>query len=341
MKVFLTVPSLDIESFKGLARVSLELVKRLKDRVDLHVYDVLGKGKNYFKTLTTVPINQLIERADIFHATSPECGIFLPFFKKNTVATFHDFIPFEFSETLGYRKKIIVKNYAKFAWSLASKCKVIVANSSQTAKEIEKHYKRKAIVINPGVDNLKHMKIKKEKITLGFFANFSYRKRANIAIEVFKILKERTDYQLILAGGALYTQYQEQFDIANMIRGLDDVKVLGFVPEKKIQELYNSFDVFIFPSSYEGFGIPILEAQRCGIPTFIMEDARIPEETAKFAIRCGSPEDMANKVMALFHDKSKYSKISKNGMKYAEKFTWEKFVDSYLKIYEALAKSKT
>lgn len=334
MRVLLSLPSLDVPKFKGLAKVSLKLVEGLKDKVDLKVYEAYKEGKSYFKNLTITPLTQLKTKADIYHAVTPENGTFTPFFRKNTVVTIHDFIPY----TQDIKFKDFALAYTTFMWGLAiKKSKVIIANSSLTAKQIKNIFKRDSIVINPGVDEkFKKMNIKKDKITLGFFANFSFRKRVNVAIEVFKILKKKVDCKLIIAGGELQTIYQKQFNVKKLTKGLEDVEILGYVPEDKVVELYNSFDFFLFPSKIEGFGIPILEAQACGIPTFILSDALIPDEVKAKAIVCDSAEDMANKILELINDKYSYRRISEEGIKYAKKFTWENFIEKHIQIYESL-----
>lgn len=180
------------------------------------------------------------------------------------------------------------------------------------------------------------MNAKKEKITLGFFANFSYRKGADKAVEVFKLVKKKIDCKLILAGGHLATIYQRQFDVNEIAKGMKDVEILGHVPDEKVVELYNSFDFFLFPSIYEGFGLPILEAQKCGIPTLVFSWAKIADEAKKKAIECSSVEDMANKIVNLAENKEEYERIRKEGIEYASKFTWKNFVKGYIDIYRSL-----
>jgi len=338
MRILLTVPSLDVPKFKGLAKFSYKLAENLKDKVDLEILEVY-KGKNLFfdysKNLFYTPLKQILSKAEIIHATSPECGALISFLKP-TVITFHDFLLY----SQDIKLKDLVRLYSTFTWGLAVRnAKALVAVSSLTANLLEKIYKRKAIVINPGVDEkFKPMKVKKEKLTLGFFANFSYRKGVDKAIEVYKLVKEKIDCKLILAGGKLQTVYQKQFDVEKMVKGLKDVEIKGYIPEEKVVELYNSFDFFVFPSIYEGFGIPILEAQRCGVPVFVFKDALIPKEAKAKAIECDSIEDMANKIVKLVTDRKTYKKIREEGIKYAKKFSWKNVAEAYLKIYEEIKK---
>ena len=93
MKVFLTVPSTNVQLSKGIAKASYELIKHLKKYVTVETYEVFGENRNYLKSLINVPIKQYFSNADVFHALIPELGAFLPYLKINSIVTFHDFIP--------------------------------------------------------------------------------------------------------------------------------------------------------------------------------------------------------------------------------------------------------
>jgi glycosyltransferase involved in cell wall biosynthesis len=329
--ILLVVPSLDVAKFKGVAKTSLELTKRLN-------YDeifVVYRNFSYLNNLTITPLKELLSRADIIHSTVPESASFLPFFFwKKSIVTFHDLIPMEIGKRLKF--KPFANSYTKIVWKLASKCKCIITNSSQTAEEVRKYYNRKAVVINPGVDErFKPKKVLKDKITLGFFSSFTFRKGVNKAIEVYKLVKKKIDCKLILAGGYSSTFFQRKHSVNELIKGLNDVEVREYVKDEELVDLYNSFDFFLFPSIYEGFGIPILEAQACGIPTLIFESARIPKETRKKAIKCKDINNMANEILTLIDNRKKYNTIRKEGIKYAQNFTWEKFANSHKRIYES------
>ena len=335
--VTLVVPSFNVPKFKGLAKVSKKLYEGLKKEMEVDVIEVHKKGKQYFKTLTVVPFKEATARSKIVHALTPESASFLPLMKwKASIVTWHDFIPLEEYERLHFKLGKLVRMYTSVMWRLASKCDVIIANSSQTAEQIREYYGRDedVYVINPGVDERFEPKVvEKDKPTLGFFANYSFRKCPDKAIEVFKIVKKHIDCKLILAGGKLQTVYQRQFDVKKLVQGLKDVEIKGYIPESKVVELYNSFDVFLFTSSHEGFGLPILEAQRCGIPVLIFKEAKIPEETRRFAIECEDVKDMAEKVINLLENEEEYLWYRKKGIEYTKQFTWDKYVEEHMKIY--------
>jgi glycosyltransferase involved in cell wall biosynthesis len=346
MRVLLTVPSLDVEKFKGIARLSIELYKGLKKAgIDVEIIEIYKTKNNYLNflsTLSSIPTQQLLAKVDIIHGIVPEAAAFLGWIKKvkkvKTVASFNDFIILKHAKKLNFRLRSILRYYSLFMWKNAAKSDVVCALSSQTAKEMEIFLKRKAdYIINPGIDKrFKPMKVRKGKITLGFFANFSYRKGLDKAVEVYKLVKKKVDVKLIIAGGELKTIYQNQFDIKKLTEGLEDVKILGYVPENKIVKLYNSFDFYLFPSLSEGFGIPILEAQACGIPTLVFSWAEIPAEVKAKTIQCRDTKEMAEKILYLIEHPKEYKKISKEGIKYASRFTWDNFTNNYINVYKGL-----
>lgn len=346
MRILLTIPSLDVEKFKGIARLSIELYKGLKKAdIDVDLLEIHRTKNNYLNflsTLSTIPLHQLLAKVDIIHGIVPEAATFLSLIKKakkiKTVASFNDFITLKHAENLNFKLKSILKYYSLFMWKGAAKSDVVCALSSQTAKEMKIFLNREAdYVINPGIDErFKPMKIKKDKITLGFFANFSYRKGLDKAIEVYKLVKRKIDAKLIIAGGELKTIYQSQFDVKKLTQGLKDIEILGHVPENEIVKLYNSFDFYLFPSLSEGFGIPILEAQACGIPTLVFSWAEIPAEVKAKTIQCRDTKEMAEKILYLIEHPKEYKKISKEGIKYASRFTWGNFTNNYIKVYKDL-----
>jgi len=344
MRILLVVPSLYVPFFKGSAKVGAELYKGLKERgFDIEVLEVYRENKSYLNNLIKVPFKQLRSKVDVIHAITPESGAFLGIIKmlKNvkTVVTFHDLSPLESSEKLKFKFKEFVKLYTFLMWKSSLNVDLVTVVSTQTKEEVVKYLgkPKRIAVINPGVDErFKPIKVKKEKITLGFFANFSYKKGVDKAIEVFKMVNKKIDCKLILAGGFMHTIFQEQFDVYKLTKGLKDVEIFGYVSEKYVVKLYNSFDFYLFPSIEEGFGIPILEAQKCGIPVLTFKWAKIPQETKEKTIQCKDVQDMANKILYLIKNREKYKKISRDGIKYASKFTWKNFVETHVNFYEDL-----
>ena len=97
------------------------------------------------------------------------------------------------------------------------------------------------------------------------------------AVRAFKKIDER--------GVAFRVWGRESYDYKMAVAaaaGDRAIEFMGFAPDDKIVQIYDSFDVFVFPSTYEGFGIPIIEAMSRGLPVIINKEGRIPEEVRKY-----------------------------------------------------------
>ncbi|MEM3405997.1 MAG: glycosyltransferase [Candidatus Pacearchaeota archaeon] len=337
-RILIVTSSLDIEWMKGFARFTNEMIKILKSKYDIEVCEInRNRKKEYFRCFLDIPLIEFKSKAKVIVSITPEGAIFTSFIPgKKTIVTFHDFfhLSAKYKNIFG---EIIGKIFMWLAYKFSSCNYILVSNSSQTANELKMLFGKESEVINQGVDinRFKPLKFKKlkESIKLGFLSNFSYRKGADIAVEIYNKLKNKINCQLILAGGKLENSLQIQFEFQNLLND-KNVKILGRIPDKDVPKLYNSFDFFLFPSRAEGFGLPILEAAACGIPVFTLKSAHIPEEVKKASIVCKDEDEIVEKIIELSKNKKLYDKIRFEKMKYARKFTWDKCVNEYDKLIQ-------
>lgn len=145
------------------------------------------------------------------------------------------------------------------------------------------------------------------------------------------------DFQLVVTGkkGWLYR------DIFNTLREtglISDVVFTGYVNEEDIPALYSGADFFIFPSVYEGFGLPILEAMRCGTPVITSDASSLPEVAGEAALYVDplNPGDIAEKILGLAYNDSLKKELREKGFHQASKFSWAKTAGETLKVYEAV-----
>ena len=117
----------------------------------------------------------------------------------------------------------------------------------------------------------------------------------------------------------------------NLVPSAQCLKVinLGFVSKIELVHLYNLCDVFAFPSLYEGFGLPVVEAQKCGLPCVISNAASLPEVGGDGALY-HDPEDveqLADQLQRIYEDKALREDLRFQGFKNAERFSWDKHVE--------------
>lgn len=347
MKAALVIDELAIEKGTGIARYSCELLKGLeKIGIDVEVISTnppklpYGMAINHSLLLP----HKVLKKAgdfDLIHATAPITAVSFAFIKKPKIVTFHDLVSI-------LCKSIGVRAHAKFSipflFRMAARYSdKIIAVSTQTKEELVNYLKvpeEKIIVINSGIGEEFVSNEKKEcdYYVIGYIGALAPRKRVDYTVKAFYYLrKKHPDIEIKLSiCGKKKQEYSKLIKLANDLNlELDkDIEFKGFVPDEKLVEAYNSFDVFVMPSEWEGFGIPILEAQRCGVPVVIRVDAHIPEEVSKYCIKAKSEENMAEKIYELLTNPSLKDDIVRKGMEYSKQFTWEKTISETIKVYE-------
>ncbi len=169
-----------------------------------------------------------------------------------------------------------------------------------------------------------------------FFAVGTRQPRKNIdrLIEAFKLFP-KDSCELVIAGN-----YGWGNEMSNEQLAMNNIKILGFVPEQELGGLYSGALAFVYPSLYEGFGIPILEAMTIGTPVITSNLSSMPEAGGKAAIYIDpfSASDLAEKMkFVLDLSSSKREKLIDLGKTHAKTFTWEKTANETLKIYRAFS----
>ncbi len=245
------------------------------------------------------------------------------FLNSKTITFFHDLL------WIKTKKKDFNFFYFWLAYWLALKSKKVIFNSSHTKEDVFKNFKikKRNIIITPIYRELneKENLLKKEKNIIGYIGSFDERKRVHFLVELAKEIKRKKIRNL-----EIHIWGKGKINIPKSIK--DVLFYKGFAPEKNIEEVYNSFDFFVFPSKYEGCGLPIIEAGMCGKPSFILRDAEFPTEIKKRCFICNGKEEVIKKIMVLVENKNKFLKISKRVKEYYKKnFKMEKnFRKAYL-----------
>ena len=169
--------------------------------------------------------------------------------------------------------------------------------------------------------------------------------RKNLArlVEAFgRLIAQRPtlDWDLVIAGGKGWL-YEEVFEQAR-VPGLEGrVRFIGFVDDADLPALYNLAGLFVFPSLYEGFGLPPLEAMACGVPVVCSKVSSLPEVVGDAALTI-DPLDVTGLAEAMrraIEDASLRSSLVQQGRARAAQFTWSKAAQELLKVYSDVIKS--
>ncbi len=215
----------------------------------------------------------------------------------------------------------------------------IIAVSQNTKKDLLQIYKvpnKKVTVIYEGVNNNFQSsvintqtkgKIKYQEPYLLFIGRLEKRKNIKGIIQAFEWLKKqyKLPHKLILAGkpGFGYSQINNQWSLSPY---KEDIILPGFVSEKEKINLMKSATVFLFPTFYEGFGLPILEAQSLGTPVITSNISSLPEVGQEAVAYC-EPNEMlsiADTLYKVISQKDYRDDIIQKGYKNVKNFSWDK-----------------
>ncbi len=128
-------------------------------------------------------------------------------------------------------------------------------------------------------------------------------------------------------------QYDSCLSLAKEL-GIKNVEFKGFADEKDLVKIYNSFDVFVFPSKMEGFGFPVLEAQKCGVPVIVKEAARISPEITEFCLKSKDENHLSDILLGIAEKGFVYPNSHEE---YLKQFTWEYCTATTISIYEKIS----
>ncbi|MCG2692035.1 glycosyltransferase family 4 protein, partial [Microgenomates group bacterium] len=134
-----------------------------------------------------------------------------------------------------------------------------------------------------------------------------------------------------------------KFGWGDQVKPIPGIKILGFVPDEDLRALYSAAKVFAYPSLYEGFGLPILEAFSCGCPVITSNIASLPELGGSAAIYINplSIKDLSQAIKQLLQfDDSNYRTLREKAIKQAKKFSWEKTAKETLKVYQEVYENR-
>lgn len=167
------------------------------------------------------------------------------------------------------------------------------------------------------------------------------RKNLNRLVRAFGRLKEQGyPHKLVLAGpwGWSMNGFQQQIGELNLG---DSVKLLGYIPDEDLPALYSLATVFVFPSIYEGFGLPPLEAMACGTPVLSSKNSSLAEicGEAAFLVDPLDEESLLNGLQQVLGDSVLRETLKENGRKRAAEFSWERAAAETAAVYDKVLKN--
>ncbi len=283
----------------------------------------------------------------IYHSTA----YYLPALHTKSIATFHDISTFTCPE---FHPEARIRYMSKQLMLSMKRASYIVTVSEFTKNELIKYcnYPEKKIRVTPLACGkefhpreitcvqpfLKKIGIKWNKFTL-YIGSIEPRKNIESLLDAYEILPLhiRLEYPLVLSGfhGWKSENLHNRFDKATREGWL---KYLGFISQDDLPLLYSAARVFTFPSHYEGFGLPVLEAMASGVPVVCSNAASLPEIAGDAALQCepGDVDLLSINIQKALLDESWREYAIARGFARVGYFSWSRCAKETMSVYELL-----
>jgi len=279
----------------------------------------------------------------------------LPLYKKfKTVVTVHDLTPIVFPNAFPRGIKGEIKwQMQRYALRQAD---AILTDSQSSKKDIIKHVGAKesrihVVYLAAGEEfkiiqssRLKTENLRKKYNLPGKFilyvGDVTWNKNLPRLIDAAKELK----IPLVMIGKNLVSENYDQNNpwnsdlnrINELAKGDESIIRLGFVSAEDLITVYNLATVFVLPSLYEGFGLPILEAMACGCPVVTSKEASIPEvaKDAAFYVDAYDVKSIASGMKEVFGSENLQKQLREKGLENAKRFSWKKTAGNTIRVYQ-------
>lgn len=349
-----------IKNRTGIEEYSYQVIKHLtQEIINDHVVLYIRKNQKidfalpknwrvktikfyYFWTQLGLSLEMLLHPVNILFIPAHTVPFIHP---AQTIVTIHG-LEYEFCpKAYSFWEKIYMRASIKKSCQWASKIISVSENTKKDLINLYKVLKDKIKVIyegpGPSIDITSNESFKFQisnfQPYLLFIGRLEERKNIVGIIKAFEILKEKykVSHNLILAGNPNHGFVRIKEKIENSLYG-KNIVLMGFVKSEEKTELLKKADVFLFPSFYEGFGLPILEAQSVNVPVVTSNVSSIPEvaDGSALLIDPNNAEDMADSVYKIISDKNFRNDIIRKGQENVQRFSWEKCAEEIARLFK-------
>ncbi|WP_333859642.1 glycosyltransferase family 4 protein [Clostridium sp.] len=293
-------------------------------------------------------------KIDLYHV--PQNGVGLPIDKNcRFIITLHDVIPYRMPETVSNR---YLKIFSEYIPKIVPLCDGIITVSNFSKKDIVKSFnfpEDKIYVTHLASEEIykpmdkrisnyvakKYYSITEDYVL--YVGGFSPRKNILGLIDSFNklITLYKKPLSLVIAGkrGESYTTYKKHSEKLNIS---DKVLFPGFISIEHLPYIYNAAKLFVYPSFYEGFGLPPIEAMACGIPVITSNNTSLPEVVGKGALLIDplNRDDLCEAMLKVLSDNNLKNKLICSGLKRASELNWKKTIRNTINIYNKIMNIK-
>lgn len=325
----------------------------LKDlKNNFHIESVKANLEENFWDEVSVPNILNNKNMELYHV--PQNGVGLSSnVNCKKVITLHDIIPIRMPETVSDK---YLKIFNDELPNMLSQCEGIITVSEFSKKDIseEFNFPKEKIFVTPlaAEDIYKPMNkflcknILKEKYNIEnkfvlYVGGFSPRKNIIGLIEAFSLIptKNRKNTKLVITGkkGISYEKYKKRAEELNL---KNDVIFTDFIPVDDMPIFYNAAELLVYPSFYEGFGLPPIEAMACGTPVITSNVTSIPEFCSEAALLINpyDIDELSTSIEDILNDSLLMLTLIKKGLSCSLNFSWKFTAEKTISAYTSMLK---
>lgn len=358
----------------GIGTYTENLLKELLAIDSKNKYTIFWAGDNYEtykKENTTIVLTSkkhgmfyenyyypsYIEKHQIDLHHIPQNGIGLgDYYNKPCIVTIHDLIPYILPETVG---KGYLQRFLRDMPYIMDQAKGILTVSNYSKSDILKffpHFPEDKIFVTPLAANSNFIPLDKSKCRdylnkkfnidspfILYIGGFSSRKNVKELVLSFNKISSslKKDYKLVLCG-PVKDEGMKLRDLCISMGLENKVIFTGFIEDEDLPIFYNGADLFAYPSLYEGFGLPPLEAMSCKTPVITSNLTSIPETTNDSAILIDpfNKDQLAESLLSILNNPDDLEALGQRGYHNSKNFTWKKTAEATLNAYENIFGNK-
>ncbi|GMR19027.1 MAG: glycosyltransferase family 1 protein [Patescibacteria group bacterium] len=293
-----------------------------------------------------LPLEAFFGRHDIYFFPD---FVEYPHWTGKSVVVIHDLSFLKVPQYVAKFNEIFLRRFVSVS---AKRADHLIANSEYTKQDIVNTYKiseDRVTVAYPGVDRKKFKpaskpqieKVKEkyglEKPFILYLGTLEPRKNIVSILKAYANLESRGDFNLVLAGkkGWMYNEIFRQVEDLGIE---EDVIFTGFVPDEDKPVLLSAAEVFVYPSFFEGFGMPVVEAQACGTPVVTSNTTSLPEAAGGAALLVDphQVDGLKGAVERLLSAAELRENLSAKGLENAKRFRWDESAGKVLNVFNSL-----
>lgn len=286
----------------------------------------------------------------LFHMLTP--GLISFASQLATVVTVHDFIPLNMPQDSA--SSLDVKLLYQFRLKQirgATHCISVSAATSKELVELQKiptekisvvyHAANQNFALCPDLLSKQYRQRLPEQYIL-YLGGYTYRKNVPMLLHAYKNLKQAfPELHLVLAGKVPEPKRQELIQLSRLLEIESSLVWTGVIPVEQLPSLYAGAHLFVYPSLYEGFGLPVIEAMSCGTPVVSSTAGSLAEIAGDAALLVDPTNltEITNAIKALLTDTQLRNHFAQKGKERARLFSWEKCARETLTVYESVLKN--